>query len=65
MAGFWVVLRHKDSSAAGGEKGLEKCRGLFGEDAGNNVNAMIEARVREDFEARAYRTAARIIGTVD
>jgi len=55
----------KKASAAGDEEGLEKCRGFIGEDTGDDFDAMIEARMRENFETGADCAATRVVGTVN
>ncbi len=51
--------------AAGGEEGLEEGGGFVGEDAGEDFDAVIEARVGEDFETGANGAAFGVVGTVD
>jgi len=51
--------------AAGGEEGLKERGGFACEDAGDGFNAVIQARMREDFEARADGAATRIVGAIN
>lgn len=51
--------------AAGGEKGLEEGSRFFGEDARDDFDAVVEARVGEDFETGADGTTFGIVGAVD
>lgn len=44
---------------------MEESGGLFGEDTGDDFDAVIQARVREDFETGADGAATGIIGAVD
>jgi len=53
------------ASAAGGEERLKQCRGFVGQESGDDFYAMIEARVRENFETGADCAATWIVGTVN
>lgn len=44
---------------------MEERGGFFGEGAGKDFDAVIQPRVRKDFEARADRATARIVGAVN
>jgi hypothetical protein len=57
-----VFLRE---SAAGGEEGLQKSGAFGGKNAGDGFHLVIEARVREDFEAGADGAPARVVRTID
>lgn|GEM_PF-2634597 len=52
-------------SAASGEEGLEERRGFVGEDSKDNFDAVIQARVREDFETRPDCAATRVVSTAN
>ena len=53
------------TSAAGGEEGLQESGRLFGEDAGSDFDAVIQARVREYLETGADSATARIVSAVN
>jgi len=57
-----VFLRE---SAAGGEEGLQESGAFGGKNAGDGFHLVIEARVREDFEAGADGAPARVVRTID
>jgi len=52
-------------SATLGEERLEDGSALCGEDSGDDVHLMVEARMGEDFEAGADSAAFGIVGAVD
>jgi hypothetical protein len=57
--------RRVRSLTACGKERLENCGAIGSEDASGDLHLMVEARVREDFEAGADGTTFGIVGAVD